>query len=136
MKFKDGSLQSILTSSLRLFLLGEFFINLSDMYALFLPLFMSELGATIVEIGLVYTLSDIVPIFLNILGGWLSDIFGRLRTITWSNIIRIFSFVVMIIANQWGWMILAFAMIGVSGALGGPSFAAYIADNTEEEHRT
>jgi MFS family permease len=135
MENQSSNLRSILTPSLRLFLAGEFFIKFSDMYGLFLPLLMSEMGASVVDIGLVYTLSDIVPLALNIIGGWLSDRFGRLRTITWGNILRLLSFAVMFFANQWEWMILVFSLIGMGWALGGPSFAAFIADNTAEENR-
>ena len=135
MENQGSNLRSILTPSLRLFLAGEFFIKFSDMYGLFLPLLMSEMGASVVDIGLVYTLSDIVPLALNIIGGWLSDRFGRLRTITWGNILKLLSFAVMFYANQWEWMILVFSLIGMGWALGGPSFAAFIADSTAEENR-
>ena len=135
MENKGRTLKSIITPSLRLFLAGELFINLSDMYGLFLPLFMSDLGASVVEIGLVYSLSDVVPLALNIFGGWLSDQFGRLRTITWGNLLKLFSFAVMIFTDQWEWMILVFSLMGIGWALGGPSFAAYVADNTADENR-
>jgi MFS family permease len=105
------------------------------MYSLFMPLYMAELGATVVDIGLVYTLADLVPFTLNIIGGWLSDRFGRLRIISWGNIIKVLAFVVMMFANRWEWMIAGFALMGASGAIGGPSFSAYIADNTAKEHR-
>jgi len=135
MDTKKESLRTILTPTLRWFLIGEFFAGLSDMYGLFMPLFMSELGATVVDIGLVFSVSGIVPLVLNTIGGWLSDTYGRLRTITWGNIAGILSFAVMILANRWEWMILVFSLAGISGALGGPSHAAFIADNTAEEHR-
>ncbi len=135
MEGKDESLRSIITPTLRLFLAGEFFITLSDMYGLFLPLFMSDLGASVVDIGLVYSLSEIVPLLINIVGGWLSDRFGRLRTINWGNILKLLSFAVMLFADQWQWMILAFTIMGMGWALGGPSFAAFIADNTAEKNR-
>jgi MFS family permease len=120
---------------LRFFLAGEFFITLSDMYGLFLPLFMSDLGASVVDIGLVYSVSELVPLLLNIVGGWLSDRFGRLKTINWGNILKLLSFAVMFFADQWQWMILAFSIMGIGWALGGPSFAAFIADNTAEKNR-
>jgi len=131
----DVSLKSILSSSLRLFLAGEFFLNLSDMYGVFLPLFMRDLGASAADIGLVYSLSSLVPLALNILGGWLSDRFGRLRTINWGNLVKLSSFIVLLFARRWEWMILAFTLIGIGYALGGPSFCAFIADHTPEKNR-
>jgi DHA1 family multidrug resistance protein B-like MFS transporter len=104
------------------------------MYSLFMPLYMTELGATVVDIGLVYSLAQTVPFALNIIGGWLSDKFGRLRVINWGNFLKVLAFIVMIIANRWEWMIAGFALIGASGAIGGPSFSAFIADEVEEEH--
>lgn len=132
---KPVSLKTLLTPPLRLFLAGEFFINLSDMYAFFLPLFMSELGASASDIGLVYSLSDLIPLALNIVGGWLSDQLGRLKTIAWGNLVKLASFIVMLFANRWEWMILAFALTGIGWAMGGPSFSAYIADQTAKENR-
>ncbi len=132
---KPESLKTILTPPMRLFLVGEFFINLSTLYAFFLPLFMSELGASAAEIGLVYSLSEVVPLSLHIISGWLSDRFGRLRMIAWGNLVKLASFIVMLLAPSWEWMILAYTLIGIGWALGGPSFSAYIADQTVQEHR-
>jgi len=94
------SLKTILTPSLRMFLAGEFFINLSDMYVFFLPLFMNELGASAADIGLIYSLSDLVPLALHILSGWLSDRFGRIQTITWGNLVKFASLIVMLFAYR------------------------------------
>jgi len=135
MNRKDSSLRSVLTPPLRLFLSGEFLFRLSDMYSLFMPLYMAELGASVVDIGLIYTVAGIVPFALNIIGGWLSDKFGRLRIISWGNILKIIAFLILMFANQWEWMIMGFSLMGASRAIGGPSFSAYIADNTPEEHR-
>jgi MFS family permease len=135
MQNQKGSLQAALTPSLRLFLGGYFFVELSTMYTLFMPLLMSELGASVVDIGLVYTLAEVVPLGFSIFGGYLSDRFGRLRAITWGNLVTIFSFAVLIFASRWEWMILVYSLQGISWALGGPSYSAYIADSTAEEHR-
>lgn len=135
MSAEDRSLKSILTPSLRIFLAGEFFIHLSDMYLFFLPLWMSELGAGAADIGLVYSLAGAVPLALHLFGGWLSDRFGRLRTITWGNLIKLAAFVLMLAAKRWEWMILVFSLTGISWALAGPSFSAYIADQSTRENR-
>lgn len=36
-------------------------VELSGMYALFMPRFMRKLGAAAVDIGLVYTLAEVIP---------------------------------------------------------------------------
>jgi MFS family permease len=89
---QNNTLSAILTAPLRLFLSGEFFIRLSDMYSLFMPLDMSELGARVVDIGLVYSLAQTVPFALNILGGWFSDKYGWLRVIAWGNLLKVLVF--------------------------------------------
>ena len=52
-----------------------------SMYGLLLPLYLISLNASVVQIGLFFTLSQIVPLALQILGGWISDSLGRLRSI-------------------------------------------------------
>jgi MFS family permease len=50
-------------------------------------------------------------------------------------LITLLSFALMLFADRWEWMILVFSLQGLSWALGGPSYSAYIADTTAEEHR-
>ena len=135
MKSPGATLRSILTPKLRWFLLAEFLAGISDMGVLYMPLFMKELGASVVDIGMLYSISDIVPLALNILGGWIGDSIGRLRAILLGNIAGIFSFVFLLFANQWEWMFLVFALMGISGSIAGPSFSAFIAEESPEEHR-
>ena len=52
-----------------------------NMYGPLLPLYLKSLNASVVQIGLFFTLSQIVPLALQILGGWISDSLGRLRSI-------------------------------------------------------
>lgn len=132
---RDTSLKEILTPPLRVFLAGEFFIHLSDMYLFFLPLLMSDLGAGAADIGLVYSLSGAVPLVTHIFGGWLSDRFGRLKTITWGNLVKLAALVLLLFTKRWEWMILALTLTGISWALSGPSFSAYIADQSTPENR-
>ena len=110
-------------------------VELSDMYALFIPLLMSELGATVVDIGLVYSVAGIFPLGFHIFGGWLSDQFGRLQAISWGNLFRLVTFVVMLLADQWQWMFVMYAFQGIGVGIAGPSYTAYIADSTAEGHR-
>jgi hypothetical protein len=58
---QKNSLLAVLTPSLRFFLAGFFLTELSGMYTLYMPLFISELGASPAEIGLVYALAEVVP---------------------------------------------------------------------------
>ena len=100
----------------------------SRMVFLLLPLYMrDELGASISEVGLVYTLANILPLVLQIFGGWLSDTIGRLRTIAIGAVVATFGYIGFAIAPSWQWIIVALLLEYVSGSLVGPSFGAFIA---------
>ena len=73
---------SLLNATLRWFLVAMILANIGGemVYAL-LPLYLAELGASVGQIGLTFTLAALVPLALQIFGGWLSDSIGRLRTI-------------------------------------------------------
>jgi MFS family permease len=109
----------------------------SRMVFLLLPLYMrDELGASISEVGLVYTLANILPLVLQIFGGWLSDTIGRLRTIAIGAVVATFGYIGFAIAPSWQWIIVALLLEYVSGSLVGPSFGAFIADQSTEDNRT
>ena len=70
---------SLLTPLLLRFMLAMILANLGgSMYGPLEALYLQDLGASIGQIGLFYTLSQIIPLMLQILGGWVSDSLGRL----------------------------------------------------------
>jgi MFS family permease len=73
--------QPILNSLLKVFMLAMVLANISSsMYGNLLPLYLKELNASVAQVGLFFTLSQIAPLALQILGGWISDSLGRLRS--------------------------------------------------------
>jgi nitrate/nitrite transporter NarK len=50
-----------------------------------IPIFLRELGASVSEIGLFFTLAMILPLIFRMLGGWMSDRIGRLRAMWFSR---------------------------------------------------
>ena len=62
-----------------------------------MPLYLQELKANVPQIGLFFTLSQIIPLLLQILGGWLSDSIGRLRAIAIGSVFGVFVFVPFIL---------------------------------------
>ena len=69
--------QPLLSGILILFMLAMIFANIgSNMYGSLMPLYLKELGSSIPQIGLFFTVSQIVPLFLQILGGWLAGSYG------------------------------------------------------------
>ena len=135
---KETSLKKapLLTPLLLLFMLAMILANLGgSMYGPLEALYLQDLGASIGQIGLFYTLSRIVPLLLQILGGWVSDSLGRLRAIAIGSVVGVFMYVPLILANRWEWALLASAFGAVTHALIGPSFDAFIADHSAPEHR-
>ena len=128
--------QPLLSGLLILFLAAMIFANIGgNMYQSFLPLYVKDLGASIRQIGLFFTLAQIVPLFLQILGGWISDSLGRLRAIAIGSVFGVIGFIPLVIADRWEWLLLAMAVGSVARALVGPSFDAFIAEHSSEENR-
>ena len=84
----------LLTPLLLLFMLAMILANMGgNMYGPLEALYLKELGAGIAQIGLFFTLSQIIPLVLQILGGWISDSLGRLRAIAIGSVLGIFGYV-------------------------------------------
>jgi MFS family permease len=72
----------LLTPLMRWFLLAMILANIAgSMTNLLMPVYLTELGASVGQVGLVFTLTSVVILVLQILGGWISDSIGRLRAI-------------------------------------------------------
>jgi len=126
----------LLSGLLILFLTAMIFANIGgNMYDGLLPLYLKDLHASIPQIGLFFTLSQIVPLMLQILGGWISDSLGRLRAIAIGSVFGVIGFVPLILADTWHWLLAAVAIGSVARALVGPSFDAFIAEHSSEENR-
>ena len=126
----------LLTPLLLLFMLAMILANMGgNMYGPLEALYLKELGAGIGQIGLFYTLSQVIPLLLQILGGWLSDSLGRLRAIAIGSTVGVFVYVPLILATRWEWVLLASALGAVTRSLIGPSFDAFIADHSAPENR-
>jgi MFS family permease len=128
--------QPLLSGLLILFLAAMIFANIGgNMYGSFMPLYLKDLEASITQIGLFFTLAQIVPLFLQILGGWISDSLGRLPAIAIGSVFGVLGFVPMVLADRWEWLLLAVALGAVARSLVGPSFDAFIAEHSSEENR-
>ncbi len=66
--------EPLLNKMLLLFMLAMVLANVGgEMYGMLLPLYLKELNASVVQIGLFFTISQIIPLVVQILGGWVSD---------------------------------------------------------------
>jgi len=106
-----------------------------SMYGPPLPLYLKSLKTSVVQIGLFFTLSQIVPLALQILGGWISDSLGRLRSIAMGSVAGVFSYLGLILAPTWQWVLVGEGLSSVTRSLVGPSFSAFIAEESAEESR-
>lgn len=133
---KPQKTSSFLTPILLLFILAMVLANIGGiMYYPLESLYLKDLGANISQIGLFFTLSQIVPLLLQILGGWVSDSFGRLKAIAIGSVVGIFVYIPLILATSWEWVLVASALGSITRSLVGPSFDAFIADHSAPKNR-
>jgi MFS family permease len=126
----------LLNATLRWFLLAMILANVaSEMYFTLLAVYLAQLGASVAQVGLVFSLAAVVPRALQIFGGWLSDSIGRLRTIAIGAVAASVGYVLMPLVPSWQWAILALSLEYISGSLVGPSFSAFIAEQSAEANR-
>ncbi len=128
--------EPLLSPVMRWFMFAMILANIaSAMYPMLLPIYLTELGASIQQVGLVFTATSLVSLLLQIFGGWVSDSIGRLKSIAIGSVGGVIGFLAVALAPSWQWMIAALAVSMFPGALVGPSFGAFIAENSAEENR-
>jgi MFS family permease len=128
--------EPLLNSWLLLFLFAMILANIGGaMYDPILPLYLQQLDASISDVGWFFTLSRILPLAMLILGGYISDSLGRLRSIAMGSIAGVFTYVALILAPTWQWVLLASMFSAITSALIMPSFPAFIAEHSTESNR-
>jgi len=133
---KTRGKQRILSHTLIVFMVAMVFANIaSEMYGTMLPLYLKYLGADVMQIGIFFTVSQIVPLILQVLGGWVSDSIGRLKSVAIGSLIGVGAFISPIFVPTWQWLYFSEGLNAVTRSLIGPSFGAFIAEETPEEHR-
>ena len=126
----------LLTPVLRLFLVTMILANIAGaMYGNFLPLYLKSLGADVAQIGLFFTIAQIIPLVLQVLGGWISDSLGRLKSVAYGSLAGVVSHIALILAPTWAWVLVGEGIGAITRSLVGPSFGAFIAEESEEDNR-
>ncbi|NLN70083.1 MAG: MFS transporter [Chloroflexi bacterium] len=129
--------QRMLSNTLIVFMVAMVLANIaSEMYITMLPLYMRYLGADVAQIGMFFTISQIIPLVLQVLGGWVSDTIGRLRSVALGSLIGLGTFISPIFIPTWQWLYLTESLNAMTRSLVGPSFGAFIAEETSEEYRS
>ncbi len=127
---------SLINRMILLFMLAMILANMGgEMYGMLLPLYLKELNASVIQIGLFFTISQVIPLVVQILGGWLSDNLGRLRSIAWGSIAGNLTFVGFIFATTWQWALSGMFFSAITRSLIGPSYSAFIAEQSAEHNR-
>lgn len=126
----------LLNRTLTLFMVTMVLANIAaHMYEPLLPLYLKSLNANVVQVGLFFTLSQIIPLALQILGGWISDSLGRLRSIAMGSLAGVASYIWLVLAPSWQWVLVGEGFASMTRSLVGPSFGAFIAEQSAEENR-
>src|SRR4030066_624110 len=133
---REGKAEPLLNKMLLLFMLAMILANLGgEMYGMLLPLYLKELNASVVQIGLFFTISQVVPLVFQILGGWVSDSLGRLRSIAIGSLAGNLVYMGFILAPTWQWVMSGMIFSAITRSLIGPSFNAFIAEQSAEKNR-
>lgn len=127
----------LLNAKLRWFMLAMVLANMGgSMYGPLLPLYLKQLDASIIQVGLFFTLLHIFPLVLQIIGGWISDSLGRLRSIAIGAMAGVCSYVALVLAPTWQWLLLGEGLNAITRSLVGPSFGAFVAEQSAAESRS
>ncbi len=126
----------LLNRMLLLFMTAMILANMgTEMFGMLLPLYLKELNASVVQIGLFFTVSQVIPLVVQILGGWVSDSLGRLRSIALGSVAGNLTYVGFIFAPTWQWVMSGMFFNAITRSLIGPSYSAFIAENSAEHNR-
>lgn len=127
---------TLLNKKLTMFMAAMILANIGGrMYEPLLPLYLKELKASVVEIGLFFTIAQIIPLTMQILGGWLSDNLGRLRSVAVGSLFGMLAYIGLILAPTWQWALISQGLGAVTYSLIGPSYLAFIAEESNENNR-
>jgi len=100
-----------------------------------LPLYLEDLGATTIDIGITFALLNLVWNGLQLLGGLLADRYSRRLLIVLPTFLLVVCYIVAGAASTWWVLALALILSDSLSALQMPSFISTIAESVSEEHR-
>lgn len=100
-----------------------------------IPVYIRELGASITQVGLYFTLSMVFPLLVRVFGGWLADSVGRLRIIFFGSVTGVLTYAAYAAAPTWQAALIAPALMAVTSALTIPAYWAHLADISPEDSR-
>ena len=118
-----------LPRDLKLLLFSTILANTASRMSLpFMPLFILELGGTVTQVGLFFTVHTLSASLLRPLGGWFSDSIGRIQAVALGAIFTMLGTLGFALAPSWQWLLLSAVVMALGRGVVGPSFQAYIAE--------
>ncbi len=125
-----------LPTKLKVLLVTMIIANIgSGIFGPFMALYVKDLGASVTQVGLYFSIMAIAPVAFRILGGWFSDSAGRVATVAVGSVAGLIGFVALWLAPTWRWLIPGGLMMALGRSLVGPSFRAYVAECADESIR-
>ena len=100
-----------------------------------LPLYLRSLGATDLQVGLTYTVMLLVQGPAHILGGMISDRWGRRYSITLPSVAFVAILLIGVSARVWLWMAVTVWLIGIVSGTQQPGLQALVAESSEDTAR-
>ncbi|MEP7200147.1 MAG: MFS transporter [Chloroflexota bacterium] len=107
-----------------------------------LPIYLNKVGINPRDIGGLYAVSSIVSAILIVVFGLLADRFGRKPFVLIGLLLPVVSYIIFLATTDLPWLTLAAGIGGVglaqglSGALSGAGFNAWLAEKSTEANRT
>ena len=98
-------------------------------------LYVQELGASVAQVGMFFTVASIAPLLFQVFGGWLSDSVGRLQAIAVGSVSGALSYLFYLFAPTWIWLLPASILTAMAVSFVAPSFQAFIAEESTDETR-
>ncbi len=92
-----------------------------------LPLYLDSQQASPVQIGIFFSCMALARLVMGLIGGWLADSVGHLRSLVMGSLSGLFAFLAILWAPSWQWALLGMFLINVAASLTTPSQAAFIA---------
>jgi DHA1 family multidrug resistance protein-like MFS transporter len=133
---QDNSETPLITRRILLLFIGRAFAEATRaMTAVQIPIYLRELGTSVGEIGLFFTLAMILPLIFRMFGGWMSDRIGRLRAMWFGSLAGILAYLPYVFAPNWQVALGGPALLAIATALLIPAYRAHIADIVPEDRQ-
>lgn len=94
----------------------------------FIILFLSQIGISYTQIGILYAIREIVSFFTEVPSGVVADQFGRKETLLSCFVLYIFSFIILYLTSEFYLLVLAFVLYGAADAFRSGTHKAMIMD--------